>query len=196
MTMLRSPHDPDAQDLHDFVHGDQRAFDRILQRNFPRMFKFIVRYVRSAQAAEDLTQDVFLKAYKHAHTFNPDAKFSTWLFTIARNLSLNYLRKEKRIVFSLDDQHEDGEAYVHSVEADPDHQPDQAVIQQDTAKMVREAIDRLPDQQRVAVLLRRYEGLSYEDIAATMGTTLSAVKSLLNRAKRALHDDLKDRMAG
>lgn len=185
--------DPDVQLMLKVKDGDARAFDQLMENNYKPVLNFIYRYVGSAEIAEDLTQDVFLNIYNAREKYAPKAKFQTFAFQIARNLSLNELRKHKRVMISMDASMDGKESGMQRQLEDVNSPAPDAQIQQDELQQqVKEAIDALPENQRAAVILRRYHGMSYEDIAQSMQTTEKAVKSLLSRAKENLKILLKN----
>lgn len=184
--------DPDALLMQEAGRGDRAAFESLMRKYYRRIYNFIGRYVGDAALAEDLSQEVFLKAFQAAPNYQPQAKFQTWLYTIARNTALNSLRGCRRTV-SLDEtlKTEDGEVALQI--PDPSVRDTREKLKdEELAVVVREAIDSLPENQRLAVILRRYENLSYEDIADTLGVSVPAVKSLLSRAKVNLQERLRD----
>lgn len=183
--------DPDVQLMLAFGQGDKAAFEKLMVQYYPRVLNFIYRYLGSREIAEDLTQDVFVKVYKSASMYNPQAKFQTWLLTIARNISLNELRRLKKPMVSLDETvvGEEGDM-TRQIEDSSATATDQEILQKEKGAAVKKAIFELPEQQRMAVILRRYHEMSYEEIAKTMNTTVKAVKSLLNRAKENLRQKL------
>ena len=191
--MSQSPYfsDPDAQLMLEFLGGDKASFEKLMRKYYPRILNFIYRYVGIREIAEDLTQEVFIKVYHNARSYVPKAKFSTWLFTVARNVSLNELRSHKRKTVSMDESLETGENEVRPQWQDlAASDPSEDLAAKERASMVREAVARLPENQRVAVLLRRYEDFSYQEISQTMKISEKAVKSLLNRAKESLRNKL------
>lgn len=184
--------DPDVTLMLEFQKGGKASFEKLMTKYYKPLLNFINRFVGNVCTAEDLTQDVFIKVYKNAATYRPAAKFQTWLYQIARNASLNELRKHKRQTVSIDEtfESEDGESTRQIADAKAVN-PADAMTQNETADLIKEAIHSLPENQKTAVLLRRYENLSYEDIAKTMHYSLAAVKSLLSRAKENLKEKLK-----
>ena len=183
--------DPDVLLMLEFQKGDKAAFEKLMEKYYKRVFNLVFRFLGNRETADDLAQEVFIKVYKAAPAYKPQAKFQTWLYQITKNVSLNELRRHKGQTVSLDETFntEEGEmtrqvADVHAVN------PLESLQAEDIAAKVKEAIEALPDNQRMAVLLRRYENLSYEDIAKTMNCSLEAVKSLLSRAKENLKDKL------
>lgn len=184
--------DPDVQAMLAFQQGDKRAFEQLMIKYFPRVLNFIFRYVGDRSLAEDLTQEVFIKVYKSAPHYQVKSKLSTWIFTIAKNISLNELRKHRVRIQSLDATHDTGEGHVQVQLADANQlDPAEQILKSEKNKLIRQAILDLPENQKTAVLLRRYEQFSYDQIAQVMKTTPKAVKSLLNRAKENLRISLQ-----
>lgn len=183
--------DPDVRLMLEFKQGEQASFEKLMHKYHPALLNFIYRFVGNPQTAEDLTQEVFLRVYDKASSYQPQSKFQTWIFTIAKHLSLNELRRSKKRGVSLDEPLvlEEGSA-VRQVADEHSECPDEAVSRKETVAAVRAAIEALPENQRMAVILRRYEKFSYEDIARTMGLSVKAVKSLLSRAKENLKNKL------
>lgn len=185
--------DPDVRLMLEFQKGNKASFETLIRKYFPRLLNFIYRYVSSREAAEDITQEVFIRVYKSGYGYKPQSKFQTWIFTIARNLSLNELRRNKQRTVSLDATLSSDEGELKRQIEDPNSiSPGEDMLRGEKAAAVKAAIDDLPENQRVAVLLRRYELFSYEEIGRTMNISPKAVKSLLSRAK----ESLKDRLAG
>lgn len=181
--------DPDVLLMLDFQKGNVASFETLMRKYYSSVFNFIYRFVGSRETAEDLTQEVFTKVYKAVSSYQPQAKFQTWVFTIAKNASLNELRKNKRKFFSLDDffrTKEKGEELKKQLEDTSSESPRRKMEEEERREKVREAIHLLPENQRVAVLLRRYEDFSYEEIAKAMNLSVPAVKSLLSRARENL----------
>ena len=170
--------------------GDRQAFGRLVERHHRAVVQFIYRFLGGVDrdSVEDLAQDVFLKAWKGARGYRPRAKASTWLLQIARNTSLNYRRSRRlRRTLPLDE----GDAQDQAI---PDLVTDETGVSERT-RQVQAAIAGLPDKQRAATILRHYQDLSYSDIAVVLGVSVSAVESLLFRARRALREGLAVREA-
>ena len=170
--------------------GDRSAFEALMRKYYPRILNFIYRFVSNRQIAEDLSQDVFMKVYKSAWRYRPRSRFQTWLYTIAINVCLNELRRKSNLMVSLDETHEFGESELRKEIADPGSDPGQDLLQKEKATLIQAAINDLSENQRIAVILKRYENFSYAQIAATLNITDKAVKSLLSRAKVNLKDKL------
>jgi len=185
--------DPEVVLMLEFQKGDTGSFETLLRKYFPRIFNYTYRLVGSRETAEDLTQETFVRVYRAASSYLPRAKFQTWLFTIARNLALNELRRLKRKTISLDADREGKDGRMQRQMADPSAYPaDKQLLLKERQQQIQAAIASLPENQRSAVMLRRFEGFSYEQIAAALGLSVSAVKSLLSRAK----ENLKERLSG
>lgn len=183
--------DPDVRLMLEFQGGDKASFEALMHKYYPRLLNFIHRFVGRREIAEDLTQEVFIKVYQAACAYRPQSKFQTWIYTIAKNISLNELRRNRGSVVSLDEPFSSQEGELRRDVEDPSGaRPDEDLLRQETMKAVRQAIHALPENQRMVVILRRYEQFSYEEIAQTMRVSVKAVKSLLSRAKENLKNKL------
>lgn len=173
-----------------FQNGQQPAFRELVERNQAKIFAMTYRLVGDRAHAEDLTQEVFLRVFRTAGRYKPMAKFSTWLYRIAANVALNAIRAErKRKMAGLDmPEAEDGSSWQRDVpdihSAPPHSHLDAAELQ---AKL-NQAIAALPENQRIAVTLNKYEHMSYQQIADVLNVSTMAVKSLLARARCNLRD--------
>lgn len=173
--------------------GDMDAFAELVDKYKQPVLNLAFRTVRDLTEAEDLAQTVFVQVYKSAQRYKTSAKFSTWLFTIARNLCLNEIRRRSRHrVESLDAPHPTQEDQpLHQVEDTRSTGPTESLIQSELTSKIEEALADLPENQRTALLLCRQDELSYEEIAKILGCSLSATKSLIHRARETLKDRLK-----
>jgi RNA polymerase sigma-70 factor (ECF subfamily) len=175
-----------------FQEGDETAFAELVDRNAAKVNTLIFRFLGDPGQVEDLTQEVFLRVYRTAGRYQPTAKFSTWLYRIAANLSFNVLRAKRRgQPMQLDMSYsEDGEPYFRDI-ADEKMAPPQTHLDgAELREKVIEAINQLPENQKVAIILNKYEQKSYEDIASVLGCSTMAVKSLLSRARGNLRSVL------
>ena len=172
--------------------GDQSAFKAIVERYQRRVINVGYRFLGNREDAEDVAQETFLKVYLSAKSYKPRAELFTYLYSIATHLALNQLRKKKRLRWlSLDQLERNGEVGIgQEVPADPADQPDQSLERAEREALVRRALDTLPAAQKTAVILSRYEGLSYKQIAEVMELSVSAVESKLHRAKQTLRKKL------
>ena len=185
----------DVQLMLDVKAGDERSFELLLQRYRTPLVNFLYRMVRARKEAEDLAQEVFLRVYRARKDYVPSAKFTTWLFRIATNLALNSVRDNRyqRMEVSLDapvtvDAEDGDEKPLDIAEKHPNIE--QYLVEEARKKMIRHAIDKLPEKQRAAVLLHKYQELDYGDIAKILECSESALKSLLFRAYETLRVEL------
>ena len=162
--------------------GDRAAFRYLVERYQHPMTNFVYQTVQSRSDADDLTQEVFLKVYRAAWSYRPTARFSTWLYRIATNTCLNHLRSGGRIRTDPFDQ--------ERLTAKSSSDPHSGLERHELQIAVERALRRLPDRQRMAVTLRRFEELSYEEIAEAMDCSVDAVDSLLRRAAGMLRTTL------
>jgi RNA polymerase sigma-70 factor (ECF subfamily) len=185
----------DVQLMLDVKAGDEQSFELLLQRYRTPLVNFLYRMVRAREEAEDLAQEVFLRVYRARKDYVPSAKFTTWLFRIATNLALNSVRdnRRQRMEVSLDApvtvDAEDGDEKVMDI-AEKHPNIEQYMVEESRKKMIRHAIDKLPEKQRAAVLLHKYQELDYGDIAKILECSESALKSLLFRAYETLRVEL------
>ncbi|MBN1943825.1 MAG: sigma-70 family RNA polymerase sigma factor [Phycisphaerae bacterium] len=183
--------DEDAQLMLRFRDGDESAFEQLVRRNVGHVHALIYRFLRDPAVVDDVTQDVFLRIYRNAARYEPTAKFSTWLYRITANLCFNVTRSRKKgRPVSLDTVIED-EAVRRDVPDEAQPSPSAGLDAEELQREIARAIGELPEQQRAAILLNKYENRNYEDIAAVLETTPAAVKSLLSRARANLRESLK-----
>jgi RNA polymerase sigma-70 factor (ECF subfamily) len=168
--------------------GDHAAFRDLVERHQNAVIGTVAKMLGNASESEDIAQQVFLRIWKNAKRYRPDAKFTTYLFTITRNLVFNESRRKSRKKEVSSDEREENSNLL--IEASPDRQPDSELLQAELQRAVDDAIASLPEAQRMAVVLRRYEQLSYEEIAGVLNLSVSAVKSLLFRARTSLREAL------
>ena len=175
----------DAQLMLRVREGDETSFALLLERHRGPVVNFLHRMVQDRATSEELAQEVFLRVYRSRATYEPTAKFTTWLFRIASHLALNALRDNKKMKGqeSLDQELRDG---VDRQVADRQPTVEQEMIREVRLKEVRLAIEALPEKQRAAVLMHKYEGLEYAQIAGALRCSESAVKSLIFRAYQTL----------
>jgi len=177
--------DADAALMIRLRDGDKESFTRLLDKHRGPVINFLYRMVQSHSAAEELAQEVFLRVYRSRNSYEPTAKFTTWLFRIATHLALNWIRdgQKERGQQSLDAHHQAGGARQVK---DRSLNAEQKLLEAARLDEVRRAIQLLPPKQRAAVLMHKYEELEYSQIAVVLGCTESAVKSLLFRAYETL----------
>lgn len=168
--------------------GDHAAFRQLVERYQHAVIGTVAKMLGNASESEDIAQQVFLRIWKNAKRYRPDAKFTTYLFTITRNLVFNETRRKSRKKEISSDEREENSNLTF--EASPDRQPDAELLQAELQRAVDNAIASLPEVQRMAVVLRRFEQLSYEEIGDVLHLSVSAVKSLLFRARTNLREAL------
>ncbi|MCM3698149.1 MULTISPECIES: RNA polymerase sigma factor [Paenibacillus] len=178
----------DSQMIREIKEGNTELYSELMRRYQRKILAFVYHMLKSAQLeqlAEDLCSETFYKAFRSLHSFREvDASFSTWLYTIARNTVLSELRKQRSGNVPLE---ESGYVPVAPTEV----VPEQAVLRSEKVGMVREAINKLPEKQRSALILREYDQLDYQEIASILGQSVSAVKSLLFRARSSVKSQLE-----
>jgi RNA polymerase sigma-70 factor (ECF subfamily) len=175
--------------------GDAGSFDELLRRYRTPLVKYFCRMLRDEALAEDLAQEAFLRVYNARHRYRPDARFTTWLYRIATNLALNAIRDVKGR------QRQDGNGSTGEGESsfefvDSRASVEQQMIETECGRMIREAIEALPENQRAAVILHKYQDVDYRQIAGILKVSESAVKSLLFRAYETLRVRLEPLVRG
>jgi len=175
--------EPEIEWMARIRDGDMEAFRCLVEAHQARVVGTVSKMLGSDAEAEDLAQQVFIRIWKSAPRYRPTAKFTTWLFRITRNLVFNELRRKRHFVDQADEMPEPAERR--------DQEPDKVLMEGELQSAIQSAIDQLPESQRLAIILRRYEGMAYEEIAAVMGTTVPAVKSILFRARAELRERLE-----
>lgn len=175
--------------------NDHKAFAELMEK-YQRMVVTTCRgFVVSYHEAEDLAQDVFVELYESLPGFRKESKLSTWIYRIAVNKSLNHLRKKKRetSIFSLNLFNKgDGKETTFQIVSTDDTEADYSIVSSENKRLLKESINKLPENQRVAIILSKYQDLSYKEIAEVMDVSISSVESLLFRAKTNLRKYLVD----
>lgn len=183
--------DGDWSLIEKFEGGDVTAFQEIFNRHKSRIVNLSYRFVQSREAAEDIAQDVFIKIYEKRPKFDPKAKFTTWLYRVTVNTSLDFIRKNKFIVRLPNAGAEDPDGKENFLErvGDPNSpSPSETVQQKELHVLLRTEIDALPEDLRLPILLYQFENLPYEEIARILGITPKAVERRLYHAKQRLRD--------
>jgi RNA polymerase sigma-70 factor (ECF subfamily) len=185
--------DPDAALMLRVKQGDVRAFEELIDKYKQPITNLIYRTLKDATEAEDLAQNVFVQAYRSADRYKATAKFSTWLFTIARNLCLNEIRRRSRHpAESMDAAGEtEGDHPAHQFEDVRNVSAPDQLLRDELTRKVEQALADLPENQRTAILLFKEKELSYDEISEIIGCSLSATKSLIHRGRETLKNKLK-----
>jgi RNA polymerase sigma-70 factor (ECF subfamily) len=183
----------DVQLMLDVKAGDEQSFELLLRKYRTPLVNFLYRMVRDSAVAEDLAQEVFLRVYRARKEYAPSAKFTTWMFRIATNLALNSVRdnRYRRMEISMDHSVDAGDDEHPAMEV-PDRTPsaEQQLVARSRSELILHAIHALPEKQRAAVLLHKYQELDYDEIARILECSESALKSLLFRAYETLRVEL------
>lgn len=190
---MPEPLDLDAALMLRVKRGDRAAFSELVNKFKQPVCNFVFRTLRDETESEDVAQNVFLQVWKSRDRYERTAKFSTWIFTIARNLCLNEIRRRSRHpADSLEESHaEHQDLPSRQYEDKKNFLPTENLLHGELAKKIEEALAELPENQRTAILLCRQEELSYEEIAEVLGCSLSATKSLIHRGREILKNKLK-----
>lgn len=179
----------DVQLMMRVAQKDESAFEQLIERHQGAVIGTVAKMLGNPSDAEDIAQQVFLRLWKYAPKYRPKAKFTTFMFTITRNLVFNESKKRsRRKEHSMDEREDD---FHIQIPDDDSAAPDQEMLQHELEKAVDRAIASLPEKQRLAVIMRRYENLPYEEIASILELSVSAVKSQLFRARNALRESLE-----
>jgi RNA polymerase sigma factor, sigma-70 family len=170
--------------------GDLEAFETLVTRHQHSVVGTAAKMLGGTADAEDIGQQVFMRVWKHAARYQPSAKFTTWLMTITRNLVFNELRRRRRSQqVSMDA--DEGDTIRHQFVDEQAAAPSEEMLDSELHEAIDAAIASLPEAQRLAIVLRRYEGMPYEEIAEVLKTSVPAVKSILFRARAELKARLK-----
>ncbi|MFO1519707.1 MAG: RNA polymerase sigma factor [bacterium] len=166
-----------------YQKGDQTAFRELFRRHKKGVYNYIYRYTNNSEESEEIFQDVFIKLHRASPTYLPTAKFSTWLFTIVRNLCIDSHRKRRlRHNVSLDDYEENETRPLYEVIASEERSPDNRSSDSEIGKILDEALSQINEDQREVFLMREKTGLKFEEIAETIGVSVNTVKSRMRYA--------------
>ena len=184
----------DAEVMLRVKAGDDAAFDHLVEKFRRPIISFMYRMAHNQAVAEELAQEVFLRIYRSRATYAADAKFTTWMYRIATNLAVNHARdsKAERVesTVSIDEADEDTGLTIDV--ADPHLSAEQSLLRRERLAAIRRHVEALPERQRVAVFMHKYQGMDYRQIAEVLKLSESATKSLLFRAYETLRERLKE----
>jgi RNA polymerase sigma-70 factor (ECF subfamily) len=184
--------DPDAQLMLRFRDGDVEAFESLFSRHMRAIVNYACRFVHNRETAEELAQEIFIKVYEGAGRYRPKAKFTTWLYTIATNVCLNEVRKPHfraaRRSVPVNSRHNAAPA---PWPGGSKFGPDESLDRQAIAQALKQALDGIPDKQRTAFILNKYQEFSYAEVSEIMHVSEKAVKSLIHRARETLAGKLQ-----
>jgi len=176
---------PDSALVAHARHGDEAAFEELVRRYRSDVYRLACRFVRDREEAWDLSQEVFIKAYRALWRFRGEAQFKTWLMHIVANQCRDHLRKRRTPSVPLD-------AGLQIERSAPTGEPDHAAEARELGQAIEQALESIPHKHRLAFVLREYEGMSYEEMARTMRCRLGTVMSRLHHARRKLQDKLAE----
>jgi RNA polymerase sigma-70 factor, ECF subfamily len=184
----------DAEVMLRVKTGDQSAFDYLVQKYRRPIVSFMYRMARNAAAAEDLAQEVFLRVYRSRESYEASAKFTTWLYRIATNLAVNHARDTRHerpeVTVSLDETDDDTGTTLEL--PDGTLNAEQVIMRRERMLAIRNKVEALPEQQKLAVIMHKYQQMDYKQIADVLKKSESATKSLLFRAYETLREQLKE----
>lgn len=180
----------DKQLIVDYLGGDEKSLEVLVRRYLGPIFSFIFRVVGDIQEAEDITQEVFVKVWRNLKKFDQEKSFKTWIFTIAKNASIDFLRKKRAIPFSEFETQENENLLMETL-TDPLSLPDELLKQADIRERLNLAMQKLTPQSRLLLLLRYNEHLTFREISEVLGEPLNTIKSRHRRAIIQLRKFLK-----
>ncbi|HTY38465.1 MAG TPA: sigma-70 family RNA polymerase sigma factor [Bacteroidota bacterium] len=184
----------DALLIRRALGGDQRAYKKLRQKYHEAIYNLIYRMIRDKDEVEDLTQEAFIKAFMSLSSFNDEFAFSTWLYKIATNNCIDYIRRKKLQTFSIDKPIESKESdYTYEL-PDSTYEPDQDLIERQRKKLLEDAINSLPAKYRHVIHLRHVEEKEYQEIATILKLPLGTIKAHIFRAREMLNKYLRDRL--
>lgn len=182
----------DNETIKLILNGDHNMFRLLVERYQPMVFRTIMGFLHNKDDSDDLVQDVFLQVYQALPNFKGDSSFSTWVYRIAINASLNKVRKSSKSFISqyLDTLFASSKVYELSLQIPDNENPENILIQKEHREWLQKALNSLPENQRIAIVLSKYEDLPQKEIAEIMNTTEGAVEALIQRAKVNLREKL------
>lgn len=187
--------DTDQQLVQRAQRGDLRAFDLLVLKYQGRIAALVSRYVSDAGEVEDVTQEAFIKAYRALGKFRGDSAFYTWLYRIAANAAKNHLVAKGRRP-GADATIEDAEGFEEGGMLSESASPEALAMGSELAEVVESALNALPDELKAALMLREFDGLSYDDIADVLGCPVGTVRSRIFRAREAIDQRVKEQISG
>ncbi|MFA5833884.1 MAG: sigma-70 family RNA polymerase sigma factor [Bacteroidota bacterium] len=184
----------DSRNIKKALKGDQPSYRAILKKYHDQVYNLLYRMVHDKDEVEDLTQEAFIKAFNSLHNFNEEFAFSTWLYKIATNNCIDYIRKKKLATFSIDKplESKDGE-YSFEI-PDSSYEPDKTLIAGQRTKILEDAVNALPEKYRQVILMRHTEDKDYQEIADELKLPLGTVKAHIFRAREILYKRLKKKI--
>jgi RNA polymerase sigma-W factor len=183
----------DSELIRKCLEGDQKAFEKLLNRYKGSVFSVCYKMVKNRTDAEDLAQEAFVKVFSVLDRYDTSYPFSSWLFRITSNLCIDFLRKKRYKTYSIDEPIEGKEGKIDRQISSHIIQPDRETENSEMMVILEEALDLLPENYRIIVILRHQEHLSYDEISENLGIPLGTVKARIHRARRMIRDIFKER---
>jgi RNA polymerase sigma-70 factor, ECF subfamily len=184
----------DSRSIQQALHGDDAAYKKLMNKYHDAIFNFIYRMVRDKHQVEDLTQEAFIKAFASLKSFNDEYAFSTWLYKIATNNSIDYIRRRKLQMYSIDKPIEAADSDYTFELPDETYQADKDIIRGQRVQLLNEAIAALPEKYRKVIQLRHVDERTYEEIAKLLKLPIGTVKAHIFRAREILYKTLKNKI--
>ncbi|WKJ88667.1 RNA polymerase sigma factor RpoE [Methylomonas montana] len=182
--------DLDQELVQRVQQGDKSAFDLLVIKYQHKIVHLVNRYVKDPSEAQDVAQDAFIKAYRALGDFRGDSAFYTWLYRIAINTAKNYLLSRSRRHFDYEIDVQDAEQVENAPQLKDIETPENLLMNEQIVAVIKAAIEKLPEEMRVAITLREFEGMSYEEIAEAMDCPIGTVRSRIFRAREAIDQKL------
>lgn len=192
----RSAAEVDQELVKRVQQGDKKAFDLLVLKYQHKIIPLITRYIKDPSEALDVAQETFIKAYRALPNFRGDSAFYTWLYRIAINTAKNHIAARSRRPSNSEIELETAEQFESAVRLKDQETPEGILLSEEVADAVRQAIEELPEELRIAITLREFEGLSYEEIAQAMNCPVGTVRSRIFRAREAIDKKLRTLRAG
>lgn len=184
----------DNKIVQQIIQGDERAFARLMSRYRDAIYFMVLKMVTNKNDAEDLTLEIFVKAFSNINTYNPDFAFSTWLFKIAQNTTIDFIRKRKNNLISIDYDTEDESSISEHILQSSVLNPEETLIKEQEEVLIKELITKMKPKYQQLIELRYFKEFAYEEIAAELNLPIGTVKTQLFRAKAALGELLAERI--
>ena len=184
----------DSRLIQEALAGNAKSYKKLMHKYHDAIFNFIFKMVRDRQQVEDLTQEAFIKAFSSLKNFNDEYAFSTWLYKIATNNSIDFIRKRKLQVYSIDKPIESKDSDYTFELPDESYEADKELISDQRTKLLNDAIAKLPEKYKKVIRLRHVEEKSYEEIAEALKLPIGTIKAHIFRAREVLYRSLKDRI--
>lgn len=180
--------------IDEALAGSQAAFEKLMNKYYQHIYNLIYKMIFKKEDVEDLTQEAFIKAFNSLENFDSQFAFSTWLYKIATNNSIDYLRKKKLSTFSIDKEIASEDSDFKFEIPDTEYVPDNKIIEEERKKIIDEAIESLPDKYKKVIVLRHKNDMEYEEIAEKLELPLGTVKAHIFRGRELLNKYLKHKI--